>query len=172
MLNVVFHSSLSRILTRWLAFLGSNLVKILAPSSSSKAVDICGRGYLFLMVMSVRPWWSMQGWRGHHRVLALSHFTQVVSQRTELLILLDELLFLRPESLNNQNTKSIFGQFILSRPEPERGPNCRIQRKIKVQKWSLIQSRIRYTEVRQESGNSIQNVMEKARSKNLTRSNN
>ena len=42
-LKAVFHSSPSRILTRWYAFLRSSFVKMVAPCRSSKAVVISGR---------------------------------------------------------------------------------------------------------------------------------
>lgn len=38
-------------------------MKAVAPCSYSKAEEMSGRGYRFLMVMSLRPLKSMQGWR-------------------------------------------------------------------------------------------------------------
>lgn len=52
-LNAVFHSSPSRMRTRWYAFLRSSLVNMQAECKGPKAESIRGRGYLFLTVISL-----------------------------------------------------------------------------------------------------------------------
>jgi len=54
-LKAVFHLSPSLILTKWHAFCKSSFIKIAEPWIGSKAIEISGKGYLFLTVIWFRP---------------------------------------------------------------------------------------------------------------------
>lgn len=55
-LKAVFHSSPTLMGMRWSVFLRSNLEKSVAWCRGSKAESVRGNGYLFLIMISFRPW--------------------------------------------------------------------------------------------------------------------